>query len=78
MTAKPKKKKLTGSVNLSAQAFSGSNGSTIQGFQKNIPSHPYSGGTAVNMGGIASAAFEGFENKVNQSDGALTPVTGLG
>jgi len=32
MTAKPKKKKLTGSTSLAGQAFSGTCGSTLQGF----------------------------------------------
>lgn len=63
MTAKPKKKKLTGSTNLSGIGFSTTNGSTTQGFGKVLATHPVSLKqiTPANMGGLASSVFEGGE-----------------
>jgi len=80
MTAKPKKKKLTGSMNISAQSFSGSNASTTMGFSKNLPTHPLCSAvaTVANMGGVASSPFEGFECSVDPAAGVLLPVQNLG
>jgi len=38
-------------------AFGGGFGSQLQGFQKTIPSHPYTNGAA----GLANGKFEGIE-----------------
>lgn len=66
MTAKPKKKKLTGSTSVAGQAFSGTCGTTLQGFQKNIPTHPAShvSTAAATQGGTSSSVFEGLEYQV--------------
>ena len=47
-------------------AFGGGLGSQLQGFQKNIANHPYSGVTT------ALSKQEGVEQSVNTTTGALT------
>lgn len=70
MDTKKKKKHLTGTSYMGNQMYGSFSGSNIQGFNKNIPTHPMSYAATQVSNGVSSSRFEGLEPTVSAGLGA--------